>query len=219
MKITNNIGYLLKDLRDNGYHMTAFSFKYKEIEYDVLFEDNGNIDERKNRYAIVVLTFIDTNNPSRKYTLWCNQNRLIFNNTREFRDFFGIEYTTNLGDIFKQFYNYFVSFVPNKIPITNKRQNMEIDRHLASRDGKRDPNAIYCYDVRRLGKRNNKQSHRSIFISNLTKRRKPKLFEMLKNDSTITFYYSPNENDELTDEELINKFRKNEEKRREEGLK
>lgn len=219
MKITNNIGYLLKDLKDNGYHMTAFSFKYKNIEYDVLFEDNGNIEQRKDPYAIVVLTFIDINNPTRKYTIWCNQKRFIFDDVIEFRKFFGIEFSNNLGDIFKQFFDYFIGFVPDKMPVTNKRQDMEIDRHLASRDGRRDPNAIYCYDARRLGKRNNEQMHRSIFISNLTQRRKPKLFEIFKKDDTITFYYSPNEDDELSDEEIINRFRKNEEKRREEELK
>ena len=37
MPIINNIGFLKQDLRENGWHMTAFLFKYKNVEYDVLF--------------------------------------------------------------------------------------------------------------------------------------------------------------------------------------
>ena len=87
----------------------------------------------------------------------------------------------------------------------NERQNSEIDRCLAQ-NGNRNPNAIYCYDARRLGKREGSQLYRSVFIANLTKRRKPDLYKYFENEPTVTFYYSPNVEDELSTINIINKF-------------
>lgn len=204
MPIINNIGSLKNDLENNGWHMTAFQFNYNGV-YDVLFENNEDFEKRKNPYASVTLTFIDTNSINRIYTIEANQVRMFFN-AKDFREFFKIKYSDNLGDVFKQFFDKFVQIVPSKMPNTlSQRQNDEIDHCLASREG-HNPNAIYCYDARRLGKRDGKQMHRSIFISNLTHRKKPDLFEYFKNESTVTFYYSDNSNDELTDIQIINKF-------------
>lgn len=204
MNIINNIGYLKQDLRNNGWHMTAFIFKYKGTEYDVLFEDIDNLS-KKNMYASVKLTFIDIEHSDRTYSVEANQNKMFFQ-PKEFRNFFGIEYSKNLGDIFKQFFDGFINIVPAKVPlILNSRQSNEIDKCLAQH-GSRDPNAIYCYDARRLGERDGTQLHRSIFITNLTKRRKPDLYEYFKNESTVTFFYSPNAADELSTTDIIKRF-------------
>lgn len=212
MSIINNIGYLRKDLIDHGYHMTAFLFTYKNTDYDVLFENNENIENRKNPFASVLLTFIDINNPNRTLTVECNQVKMFFK-PKEIREFFGIEYGPNLGDVFNQFFQRLVNATPDRLPVLNNRQNNAVDRCLAGRGG-HDPNAIYCYDARRLGKRDGRQMERSIFISNLTKRRRPILFDYFENEITVTFYFSPNLIDELTDEEIIRKFRLREDERR-----
>lgn len=209
MSIVNNIGSLKQDLANHNWHMTAFLFNYKNIEYDVLFENNENIEKRTNKLASVLLTFIDIKNPTRVYTIEANQKRMFFN-SKEFREFFGIKYSENLGDIFKQFYGYFVGFVPQTVPpVLNKRQEEEIDHRLVQREG-RDPNAIYCFDARRLGKRNGNQKHRSIFISNLTERKKPELYAYFKDEPTVTFYYSTDPAQELDSIEIIDKFRRRE---------
>lgn len=212
MDIINNIGSLRQDLRNNGWHMTAFLFNYKHTEYDVLFEDLDNLT-KKNDYAIAKLTFIDVNEPNRTYSAEVNQIKILHPDIRTFREFFGIEYSENLGDILKQFFDNFTSIVPPIAPqILNDRQNNEIDRCLAQY-GNRDPNAIYCYDARRLGKRNEKQMHRSIFISNLTKRKKTDLFDYFKDEPTVTFYYSANPDDELRTNQILRNFSMRESKR------
>lgn len=204
MTILNNIGKLRADLIKNGYHMTAFEFRYNGT-YDVLFENNDNLDKRDNPYASVILTFIDTDNFDRRYTIEANQIRLFFN-PKDFREFFKIKFSNNLGNVFRQFFDKFVAIVPSTVPERlNQRQNNAIDRCLAQRGG-HNPDAIYCYDARRLSKRNEKQMYRSIFISNLTQRKKPELYEYFKNEPTVTFYYSPNREDELTDKQIIEKF-------------
>lgn len=204
MPIINNIGYLKQDLRDKGWHMTAFLFNYKGTEYDILFEDIDNLS-KKNKYASVKLTFIDIAHPNRTYAVEANQYKAIFQ-PREFRDFFGIGYSDNLGNIFNQFFERLLIFIPATVPLNlNERQNNEIDRCLAQ-NGNRNPNAIYCYDARRLGKREDTQLHRSVFITNLTKRRKPDLYEYFENEHMVTFFYSPNPEDELSTTDIINKF-------------
>lgn len=203
MPVINNIGALKQNLRENGWHMTAFMFNYKQIQYDVFFEDLDNI-AKKNEYASVKLTFIDINTPERTYSIEANQLQMYFD-PKTFREYFGIEFSKNLGNIFRQFFDYFVTCVPPVAPTLNIRQNKEIDRALAQ-NGNRDSNAIFCYDARRLGIKNGKQMNRSIFISNLTKRRKPELYAYFENEPTVTFYYSPNPEDELSDTEIITKF-------------
>lgn len=213
MGIINNIGYLKQDLVNNNWHMTVILFEYNKIVYDVLFENNDDLEKRANPYASVLLTFIDIAEPERVYKIEANQKRMFFNPI-EFRKFFRINYAPNLGDIFKQFFEHFLRFVPQTVPLNiNERQNAEIDHCLAQRGG-HNPNSIYCYDARRLGKRNGIQMHRSIFISNLTERKKPELFNYFKDEPTVTFYYSPNPNDELNWLEILNKFRLREEMNR-----
>lgn len=202
----NNIDALLYDLKARGYHMTAFKFNYKGFAYIVLFEDNGNIERRKNRYASVALTFIDAANIDRRLFVEANRAKMLFVDVREFREFFNIDYSDNLGDIFRQFFDRFLLFVPPTAPDRlDTQMDIEINRTLAGRGG-HNPNAIYCYDARRLGKKNGKQMNRSIFISNLTDRCKPRLFEYFRDEPTVTFYYSENPDNELDDIDIINRF-------------
>lgn len=208
----NNIGFLKEDLVNHGYHMTAFDFAYNNSHYDVLFENNDDIEHRSNPYASVVLTFIDINHPDREYSVEANQKRMFFE-VKAFREFFHINYSENLGNILNQFFDFFVAHVPAHIPTINDRQNLAIAHVLASR-GNRDPNAIFCYDARRLGVINNRQKQRSIFISNLTEQRYPNLYNHFKNEPTVTFYYSPRPEDEISETEIITKFTERENLRR-----
>lgn len=204
-RIINNIGQLKADLVARGWHMTAFPFKYNGISYDVLFENNDDYEKRKNQYASVTLHFIDVSDPERRLSIEANQVKLFYN-PREFREFFHIQYRDNIGDIFRQFFIMFLNYVPPTIPKhLNDRQNRAIDMCLAGRGG-HDPNAIYCYDARRLGKRNGEQMHRSIFISNLARRRNPILYDYFENEESVTFYFSPRESDALDDAAIIHRF-------------
>lgn len=204
--IFNNIGQLREDLKTKGWHMTAFQFVYKGIIYDVLFENNENLNDRINMYGSVTLHFIDSGDINRTFVLEANQAGFIIRDKKAFREFFNINYSPNLGEVFKQMFVLFLKSVPLSASRNlSNQQNMLINRCLADRGG-HNPNAIFCYDARRLGLKNGKQMYRSVFIDNLTQRVKPKLYQYFKNEKTVTFYYSDNPQDELDDISIINRF-------------
>lgn len=47
-----NILMLLNDLQNNKWHITAFPFTYKKVQYIVLFEDISNLPLNANNYVI-----------------------------------------------------------------------------------------------------------------------------------------------------------------------
>lgn len=71
------------------------------------------------------------------------------------------------------------------------------------------PNAIYCYDVRRSGSREDGNSKkRSLKNSNKAQRLRPDLYDRFQQDETYSFYFSDNPEDERSDTEIINLIKK-----------
>lgn len=109
-----NIRTLRDDLRAKGWHMTSFLFNYNKTQYIVLFEDINNLSIQKEKY-IAYITFLDRKDITR--TLSVKANTYTFKVTaKAFRDFFKIEYSSNLGDIFQTFYRSFNLHMPQKLP-------------------------------------------------------------------------------------------------------
>lgn len=197
-----NISLLLYDLRESQWHITAFQFAYNHRQYIVLFEDIANLGLVANGFE-VLLTFIDKADANR--TLITKANAYTFEiDARSFREYFGIEYAHNLGDIFRQFYEYFNQAVPQEIAqeYEDEMKRAMVDR-LSKNDGV-DINNLCCYDVRRNSVVDGRQRHRTPFNSDKTKLLRPNLFNMLGNDNTLSFCYR--EQDSLDDEEIYAKF-------------
>lgn len=103
------------------------------------------------------------------------------------------------------FINIFQSHSPSKISELNNELKRVVVQKINQREGT--PDADYCYDVRRNGVNiNGRQRHRTPYNSNKTKILYPELYNYFKDDNTISFYYSPNPEDERTLNELISKF-------------
>lgn len=195
----SNIPVLLNNLRDNNWHITSFLFKYKNVKYIVLFEDLKCLSSQLDNY-FVLLTFIDSSDIERVLTVRANSSHFEFQ-VKEFREYFGIEYTDNLGDVFHQFYTYFNRFIPLNINLhyTVLEKELIVNR-LNQRDG---DNNICCYAVKRNPMVNGKQYHRSIFNEEKCRLLKPELYKYFKNDNTISFCFR-NENELSTDIILTN---------------
>ena len=67
------------------------------------------------------------------------------------------------------------------------------------------PNAIYCFDVKRNGKRaNGTPKSRTIKNSNKAEMLRPELYQRYRYDPNLSFFFSDNPDEERTDEEIIN---------------
>lgn len=66
------------------------------------------------------------------------------------------------------------------------------------------PNKKYCYKVKRNPtKKNGEPGQRSSYNDNITRLRRPDLYEKLKTDKNLSFCYSPNQSDGKSDKEII----------------
>ena len=177
-----NIKQLKEDMALKQWTICSFLFKYKNIDYIVLVKRFVGLEKRISDYALVKLHFMDAKDLSRDYEIEANSASLLINDVKEFRLYFKIEYSQNLGDIIRQF--------------TEKLSNISDSEN---------PDKIYCKGIRR----NPDGQHRSDFNSDKTRLLRPLLFEKFINDLSISFCYSINFNDEKTDAEILYNFSKN----------
>lgn len=197
-----NILALLNDLRQNHWHITAFPFTYNGKDYIVLFEDLSNLPLVDNGY-LVLLTFIDRTDGN--HILQTKANAYSFQiKAQKFREFFGIKYAPNLGNIFRQFYTYFGTFIPAARIQTFDQQTLTAMVNKSSRNDNEDINKICCFSAKHNGTRNGIQLHRSPFNSDKTKLLRPDLFNMLGGDDNISFCYRAE--NALTDLEIYEEF-------------
>lgn len=196
-----NIKILRDELRKLGWHITAFLFRYKSIEYIVLFENFDNI-RGDNKLWPVILTFIDRSDPDRR--LETKANAVRFEKAEEIRTFFRVADRENSGDFFSQFYSNFGKHIPRFPQKPDKEVKDLILTQLDRRD-QADPAARNCFAVKRNGKRDGKQLIRSLFNANKTQLLRPTLYDHFKNDNTISFCYSTTQPD-LPDTEIIARF-------------
>lgn len=200
-----NISALLNDLQKTHWHITAFPFHFKKVNYIVIFEDIANLPLVAGKY-LVLLTFIDKSDENRKLQVKANDYGFEFN-VKQFRKYFGIQYSPNLGDIFKQFYAYFGQFVPESRVIHLDTETQQAVIKQLSHNDRDNSNAQCCYKVIHNGIYNGVQHRRTPFNSDKTKLLRPSLYETLGGDDTLSFCYR--ENNSLTDIEIYEQFMRN----------
>lgn len=93
---------------------SSFMFLYKKIKYIVLVQ-LLNEKLKKNKYALVQITFFQLNNLDNSLKVEANINVLLID-AKTLRTYFGIEYFENLGDILSRFADRLNDFIPVKAP-------------------------------------------------------------------------------------------------------
>ncbi|RGC79769.1 hypothetical protein DW241_16635 [Hungatella hathewayi] len=174
----------------------SFLFRYKSVDYIVLIKRFVGKEKRVNRYALVKIHFMKRNNLNDGLEAEANSNQLLID-AKTLRQYFGIEYQENLGDILKQFTETFGKAIPKNMPndISNEEKGAMV--YSLGRSDSEDPNKIYCYKI----KRNPNGGKRSEFNSDKTKLLRPDLFHHFVNEPTVSFCYSDDplkENDDST---------------------
>jgi hypothetical protein len=196
---------LRKSLRNKNWHLTVFPFHYNKRTYSVIFEDYDNLEKvGNNKFWLVKITFIDDQDATRELQTKANRNSFEISGT-ELKHFFLVnENIPNFGDFMHQFYQRFNTFIPCDVIALDERQRELAINILNNHDRN---NGIYCYALKRNGRIDNKQMYRTIFNSEKTQLARPALYEIFKNEPTISFCYSEDPADELDDATIIKNFR------------
>ena len=199
----SNLKLLNDDMKNKGWIITSFTFRYKTINYIVLVKRFLSEEKRENKYSLVKLEFMKENDLEDSLLVEANS-RQIFVDAKIFRQYFGIAYVPNLGDIFKQFYGIFGKSIPSTIKIVNTDfEKTAMVKSLSISDSE-DPTKIYCTNVRR----NPEGQKRSVFNSDKTKILRPRLYEYFKDEESISFCYSNDECRNNDDPTILKNFSK-----------
>ena len=196
---------LLNDMEKKKWIIDSFPFEYNGVNTIVILRRYTESKKKPNKYAKAEIEFIDENNIEHMICGYIDLYEVYFDNAIKFYNFFRIEGDNNSPrELFLNFSEYFSEFIPKeKIIIKENNTEKEI---LAKRIDKND-NGIYCFDVRRNGpKKDGSLKKRKPKNSNKAELLRPFLYQKYKGDINLSFYFSPNHEDELSDEEILRKI-------------
>ena len=162
-------------MRRQGWVVTCFDFTYKKRGYYVTVTDYVN-SPKPDDFALVHLCFMRKTDITDSLSVPANQGGLMVE-AQTLREFFGIEWVENLGDILHQFTEQFGKWIPVEIKDLSEGQKKAVVRQLGISDTSDDPNKIYCIDVRRSGKKSDGSlKKRSPFNSQKSEFLRPELY-------------------------------------------
>lgn len=200
-----NLPPLLNDMKRKGWTIDSFLFTYNQVNCVVLLTIYQSEVEKPSKYSVVEIEFLKVNDISKKIKAYANFYELNFFSATDFYRFFNIDRSRasiSGRQIFIDFSKYFAQFIP--VEKTVEKDNLVEKKVISSKLDIINPNARYCYNVRRSGKRSDgKYKERTIENSNKAELERPTLYERYKKDKTLSFYFSDNSEDERTDEEII----------------
>jgi len=196
-----NLKLLKDEMKNKGWTICSFIFSYKNTRYIVLVKRFVGNEIRNDKYALVKLQFMKESDLNDSLEIEANSNKLIAD-AQMLREYFGINYSNNIGDILKQFTLQFGNSIPTEVKDTISELEKKAMVHSLSLSDSEDPEKIYCTKVRR-----NPQGHkRSEFNTDKTKLLRRSLFEHFKDDDSISFCYSKEKNDEKDDVTILKNF-------------
>ena len=141
------------------------------------------------------------NNLSDELQVEANVKKLIVD-PKKLREYFGIEYRENLGNILQQFTENLGRVIPTKMSENSSKMEKSAMVRSLSKSDSEDPNKIYCNKVRR----NRDGGQRSEFNSDKTRLLRPMLFREFCNDKSISFCYYADKEMENDDATIIRNF-------------
>lgn len=208
--VFENLKSLKLDMIKKGWVIEAFSFRYKQQNYIVLAKLYGE-KEIVPKYALIKLEFLKENDFSHSLVVDANSKKLL-TKAKIIREYFGIEYCNNLGDILKQFNQNLARSMSSKVKETKTDNQKEAMCRSLSQSDSEDPRKKYCFSIRRNPrKKDGEIGRRSIFNDNKTRLYRPRLYEILGSDPNISFRFSTNPEAERSDEDIIAHMLENQE--------
>ena len=199
-----NLPELLNDMNRLGWIIDSFPFEYNGKQTIVILTLYTLRERKPSAYAQVKLEFISQDDANHSIKAYADFYEVYFNSVTDFFDFFDINRLdgNKAREIFINFSECFARVIPMQ-KVINKPP---LERELIGRRAEgNNPNAIYCFDVRRNGRRlDGTPNSRSIENSNKAEILRPELYHKYRHDLNLSFFFSDNPNEERTDEEIIN---------------
>lgn len=201
-----NLRILRDELVDRGWVLTCFPFVYKRHKYFVIIQRYVR-PEVAPEYQLVKLTFVDSSDTRRTLTAPANTRRIDIG-AQELREYFGIDWAPNLGELLTQFCGQLGSVIPRHLPAVLSPEERKVVLQQLSKGDSEDPNKIFCRGVRRNVIRDDgKLGQRTLFNSQKTAMLRPELYEALKHDGNISFVYSEDSSKERSDADILESFK------------
>ncbi|EIJ28654.1 MULTISPECIES: DUF6037 family protein [Haemophilus] len=199
-----NLPELLNDMNRLGWIIDSFPFEYNGKQTIVILTLYTLNERKPSEYAQVKLEFISQDDANHSIKAYADFYEVHFNSVREFFDFFDINRLD--GNRFREIFINFSECFARVIPMQKVINKPLLERELIGRRAEgNNPNAIYCFDVRRNGRRSDgTPNSRSIENSNKAEMLRPELYHRYRHDPNLSFFFSDNPNEERTDEEIIN---------------
>jgi len=189
-------------MEQKGWQIDSFPCQYNKVNTIVILKLYKDGERKLSKYAKAKLEFIQRENIHNSINAYIDFYEVHFESVNRFIEFFNIENRNDKRKLFIDFSLYFAQFIP-KEKIVRKNDRLE-RRLLGGRSEGNNPNAIYCFDVRRNGRKENGElNERSIENSNKAAVLRPELYELYKDDLNLSFFFSEDESDELSDEIIV----------------
>lgn len=112
-----NLKLLKDEMKNKGWTICSFIFSYKNTRYIVLVKRFVGNEIRNDKYALVKLQFMKESDLNDSLEIEANSNKLIAD-AQMLREYFGINYSNNIGDILKQFTLQFGNSIPTEVKDT-----------------------------------------------------------------------------------------------------
>ena len=199
-----NLVSLLKDMEDKGWIIDSFPFSYNNVSTVVVITRYTEEEDKPNEYAKIKVCFVLRKDISVCLRGWADLWEVKFTSSQAFCNFWHIQNRENHRDLFIDFAEYFARYIPTQ-KIEDKADDVE-RRILGGYAEGNDPQAIYCFDVRRNGSRDGVQNKRSRVNSDKARLLRPALYQYFHEDLNLSFFFSINPEEERTDEEIMSQF-------------
>ncbi|MCA0172981.1 DUF6037 family protein [Bacillus sp. RAR_GA_16] len=112
----------------------------------VLIKVYSDREKKDDKYAIVKLEFIKLGYRNESYCTYADFYKIHISDIKSFREFFGIEYNENLGDVIQQFTKYFSAFIPDKVVINKEAKLINSITNYLDKTDSKNSKGIYCFD-------------------------------------------------------------------------
>lgn len=118
-----NLEKLKKDMKKKKRSVDSFLFDYNKQRYVVLVKPYGKEDEKPPQ-ALMQLEFLRVGKLHDRLTVPATKRQFMLD-ARAMRDYFDIDYTENLGEVFRELYERFADCIP--IEAVEEKSEIELE--------------------------------------------------------------------------------------------